>query len=414
MKKVKQKLPRNGNCKIETRYGLFCVPDVEQDLIGRFLQKYGEWAWLETQFVSSLLPDNARVLDAGAYIGTFGLGLLNLKKLQFVAFVEGNPNSAKLLRRNLAKNANCTTEVIQAVLAGADTRAAKCEVNPSNRGGTIFRKIDNSTEKGAVSAISLKKIWEFFGPFDLIKLDIEGMEQEVLLGEQALLETKQTTVWVEANATSASLSLAEMFLEWNVDLYYFAFPSFNPNNYSGSREPIFTFAYEAGLLASPRATPVLSSELQEAGCILRRIEKTGDLKEALWRTPRWGLPAWHGAKTAPELTALVGHSLMNASYDDFLSAEEKVKSSIWAQLEEQRRAVEELRGKLADAQAETARLSQELAFAHSRHAAPVPDFAGVEPENSVSQNKPRRRRKAGAQSKSNKTETPDRLGMEDV
>jgi predicted nuclease with TOPRIM domain len=91
-----------------------------------------------------------------------------------------------------------------------------------------------------------------------------------------------------------------------------------------------------------------------------------------------------------------------------------VKSSIWAQLEEQRRAVEELRGKLADAQAETARLSQELAFAHSRHAAPVPDFAGVEPENSVSQNKPRRRRKAGAQSKSNKTETPDRLGMEDV
>jgi hypothetical protein len=55
---------------VETRYGQLRIPGGE-DVISLFLARYGEWAWDETGFVASVLTEGARVLDAGAYVGTF-------------------------------------------------------------------------------------------------------------------------------------------------------------------------------------------------------------------------------------------------------------------------------------------------------------------------------------------------------
>ena len=83
--------------EVDTRYGRMVVPDVENDLVSRFLVEYGEWAELEVEFLARILPDGAAVADIGASIGTFGLALGRGKKLSSICFVEGNPEIVPLL-----------------------------------------------------------------------------------------------------------------------------------------------------------------------------------------------------------------------------------------------------------------------------------------------------------------------------
>src|SRR5262249_13988082 len=75
--------PENGLPEIVTRYGVLTVPNTSTDVIGRFLARYGEWAWDEVSFLAPLLPNGAHVLDVGAFVGTFGLGLALRRELGF-------------------------------------------------------------------------------------------------------------------------------------------------------------------------------------------------------------------------------------------------------------------------------------------------------------------------------------------
>lgn len=91
---------------IDTRYGKLKVPDLKHDLIGRFLDYYGEWAFNEVRFCASLLEDGARVLDIGAFIGTFGLGVALLRRLNSLCVVEGNSELIPFLDANISLTAH--------------------------------------------------------------------------------------------------------------------------------------------------------------------------------------------------------------------------------------------------------------------------------------------------------------------
>jgi FkbM family methyltransferase len=281
--------------EVDTRYGHLRVPDTEVDLIGRFLARYGEWAWDEVGFVASVLSDGARVLDIGAFIGTFGLGLALRRRLEYLCFVEGNPIIAPTLRENVRRNiAVPSTIVVEA--AGPGTIHRVGFGNADNYGATSFAL-------GAAAAhylpctpgpvATLAELRTEHGEFDLIKLDVEGMELEILRSDAERLSRGDTAIWVECNEDPQSLAISELLLSWGLELHYFAFPH-NPDNLRGDHVAILPLAYEAGLLAAPKILPVLGDELRAHRCILRTIRSVGDLKKALWHTPRWGLPEWIG------------------------------------------------------------------------------------------------------------------------
>ena len=87
---------------IDTRYGRLSIPGGD-DVVSQFLVRCGEWGWDEVGFVASTLPERARVLDIGAYLGTFGLGLSARKQLGFLCLVEANPRILPLLRANIQR-----------------------------------------------------------------------------------------------------------------------------------------------------------------------------------------------------------------------------------------------------------------------------------------------------------------------
>lgn len=303
---------------LSTRYGQLSVPAGEKDLITTFLSLDGEWAFLEAEFLGSQLPRRPRVLDIGAYLGTFTLGLAQLNPLSFACLVEGNPESVPYLARNVAANLHCPHEVLGAVVVAPGRSIAAAHGDPSNRGSTSFCADTPGTtlELGPLSTISFEELISKHDTFDLVKADVEGMEEELLTSCPALLQDESTLLWLECNEAPQSLSLARILLDTGRPLSYFAWPSHNPRNFRGRVDPIFPFAYEAGLLLGARA-PRLGDTQVAAGCILRPIDSLESLRQSMWLTPRWAPREW--LDLAPhEIVGIAGHLQSGQRYDDFL------------------------------------------------------------------------------------------------
>jgi FkbM family methyltransferase len=320
----------NSLSEIATRYGILAVPDDGSDIIVRHLTRYGEWAWNEVCFIASVLPmEGARVLDVGGFVGTFGIGLSQLRNLRSLCFVEANANAARLLEQNVAqiflkkgkKDSGLSPVVVEAMVAAPDTPLLPGYASPNNLGATSF--LPSGDGKEIVTApppkrsVTLAALQAEHGDFDLIKLDAEGMELDILRSDTQVLSQGKGTLWIECNEDPRSLELMDYLISRSLDIYYFAFPAHNPENMHHDSTPIFPFAYEAGLLVAPKMPPMLDARLQAQGCILRSVVSVQDLKDALWRTPRWGRREWTGA-TPEEIVALAGRSLQGESYEKYL------------------------------------------------------------------------------------------------
>lgn len=305
---------------LDTRYGSLSTPGGTSDLITEFLEHYGEWASLEVEYLASLLSPKARILDVGAYLGTFALGLAQIADAAFVAMVEGNPAIAPHLAANAARNLRCAHEVLNALVVNSDAPPVETGwADADNAGSASF----GEEASGAVrvplpdTTIGFKALVERFGPLDLVKLDVEGMEAQLLADHPLLLQDKSVLLWLECNEGRSSLVLAQRLLDSGRPVTYFAWPSHNPDNYRSAARKIFPFAYEAGLLLGAQASP-LTQRQQRAGCLIKRIHTVEDLREAMWLTPRWAPREWD-ALDRNEIAAIATHLWLGKKREGFLA-----------------------------------------------------------------------------------------------
>jgi FkbM family methyltransferase len=306
---------------IDTRYGAMNIFGDEQDLVSRFLIRYGEWADLEIEFISEAVTDEIAVADIGAYLGTFGLGLSGRRRLERVHFVEANGLVAPLLRANVERNCK-TSWTVETTLVAPEGADIACGVSePGNLGGTSFSSAILGRSLQAISAPgkckTLRELRREHGDFGLIKLDVEGMELAILESDADYVRAGRCIIWCECNEQSSSLSLARFLLTCKCAIYYFAFPAFNPGNFNKNDDPIFPFAFEAGLLALP-SDRILGFDARARGCLLVRIHSIEDLKRALWNTPRWAPREWWG-QLPEEIIAQASRYILGQSYENFLA-----------------------------------------------------------------------------------------------
>jgi FkbM family methyltransferase len=322
-------------------------------------------------------------LDAGAYIGTFGLGVSMRRPADFICFVEANRLVAGALAHNVKRNASCATTVIEALLLGDDSQPHVKILDPENLGGTSFSLEAGAHGEAPVKTVTLASLRQQFGAFDLIKLDIEGMELEVLRGDEDHLRQGQTTIWVECNEDARSLDVAAMLLSWGLEVFYFAFNSFNPDNFRRDKQPEFPWAFEAGLLAAPKVPPVLPPDNDSRSCILKKISSVDDLKDAMWRTPRWGADSWLGAADMPELAALVGRSLKSETYESFLGDAAAASVTLWQRLESTQTALEHAREIIAGERAQRGAAEHELNVAQTIVASRLQELTAEQAKNAA-------------------------------
>jgi len=85
----------------------------------------------------------------------------------------------------------------------------------------------------------------------LIKIDVEGMELAVLRGAENLIRTHMPVLYVENNRPQHSQQLVRFIHLLGYDLYWHAPPLFNPANFLGHREDIFSGERAENVLCWP-------------------------------------------------------------------------------------------------------------------------------------------------------------------
>ncbi|MGB7680711.1 MAG: FkbM family methyltransferase [Candidatus Acidiferrales bacterium] len=152
-------------------------------------------------------PDPCGVLlDLGANIGLTSLWMAKRYPFTRIIAVEPVPSNAALARRNFELN-GIKAEVLEAAV-GAREGTGKFQVCRNSNQGKL-------SESGVpVAMVSVDFILEKFAlpQLDLVKVDIEGGEQELFLGPTAWLDRTKAII-IEFHPTSVDYPLLTKLLE---------------------------------------------------------------------------------------------------------------------------------------------------------------------------------------------------------
>jgi hypothetical protein len=86
---------------------------------------------------------------------------------------------------------------------------------------------------------------------DLLKVDVEGMELNVLKGAAATLQHCRPALYVKNDRAASSAALIEYLLASGYDLYWHLPPLFNPRNYYHTAENRFGAIVSKNMLGVP-------------------------------------------------------------------------------------------------------------------------------------------------------------------
>ena len=138
--------------------------------------------FVEMSFLLHLLRPNDLFLDVGANIGSYTILAARVCKARTIAF-EPDPDAARVLRRNIAINhLNGLACVRETALGGAHGEIAfTVGLDTMNR---VARREDEATQ--VVPIRRLDDIPDAAAP-TLIKMDVEGFEEQVLSGASRAL-----------------------------------------------------------------------------------------------------------------------------------------------------------------------------------------------------------------------------------
>jgi hypothetical protein len=97
----------------------------------------------------------------------------------------------------------------------------------------------------------------------VIKIDVEGMERDVLEGAQATLTEHRPLLYVENDRSEKSKQLIEWLFRADYRLFWHLPPLFNQENYFGHQENIFGGVVSVNIFCVPRTSQLTITNFRE-------------------------------------------------------------------------------------------------------------------------------------------------------
>jgi FkbM family methyltransferase len=250
---------------LDCRYGRMLAFSTD-NVIGRSLRLYGEWAEHELSLLRSFIVEGTTIIDVGANIGTHTLPLSRWVQNGRVIAIEAQPVVSFVLRDNCLQNGCLNVQIVNAI-CGAESGSIEFRIDyrkEQNLGAISFARGRGNRWRGLfywlnrlrglntvnVPIITLDELCrdELVA---LIKIDIEGMELDALRGAGKLLARCHPVIYFEQNNTTRLSDTYDYLSGTGYRMFWLETHPFNQNNFRGVTENIW-WRTETGIIAVPK------------------------------------------------------------------------------------------------------------------------------------------------------------------
>ena len=215
------------------------------DMISRFVDLYGEWSELEVTLFRGILRPDSNVIEVGANIGMHSVPLSRIASKGQVICFEPQRIIHQILAANCALN-NCIN-VHTEHMAVSDYNG-EIEIPCSNydrawnygsfsivEGYNTEGKFagEQWMEKVRVTRLDDHPLASGLEALHLLKIDVEGVEVNVLDGAAELIKRHRPNLFVENNSAKNGDALIRKIDSMNYDNYWFCTERFSPQNFNG-------------------------------------------------------------------------------------------------------------------------------------------------------------------------------------
>ncbi|MBV8599975.1 MAG: FkbM family methyltransferase [Candidatus Eremiobacteraeota bacterium] len=238
-----------------TRYGRF-VYNPNDIYIGRALEYYGEAHEIELQLLRQLCEPGSYVFDAGANVGDHTVALAHHVGTSGRVFAfEPQRAIYSMLCENVAQNGLANVECVHAALGATSGTVLIPELDygvEANYGGFEVSAFDEGSPVPRVTLDDYRSLPRA----DLVKIDVEGMELDVLRGAEALIERFRPVLYVENDRVERSAELIAHVQSKRYRLFWHLAPLFNAENFRKRTENLFPNVVATNMLCVPSETPL--------------------------------------------------------------------------------------------------------------------------------------------------------------
>jgi FkbM family methyltransferase len=245
----------DGLAIVDAKHGYFLYN--KNDLfIGRSLECYGEWCEPGLDILLQCTTSGGTILDVGANIGTHTVALA--KKVgtngRVIAF-----EPQRMIYQNLCANVSLNRLTNVKCLqkgVGEDNSVFHVPImDPETQQNFGAFEISGYKTGEPVEIITIDSL-----PLEacsLIKVDVEGMEKEVLTGANDTIRQFRPLMFVENNNLEKSEELIDIIFAMDYVAWWVIADYFRPSNFFKNEENVFsTSAPSADLFCAPVEQPV--------------------------------------------------------------------------------------------------------------------------------------------------------------
>ena len=221
--------------------------------IGRSLDVYGEYSEGEIDLFRQLLRPGDVAVDAGANIGALTVGMARLVQ-PGGAIVAFEPQRAifDILCNNLRLNGLANVTVYRRAVG---SEAGVIRVPPLDYGQTenfggvaLGGSLGEEVNVVTIDSLGLPRL-------RLLKVDVEGMEFDVVTGARATIQRLQPALYIENDRADRSQRLIALLFDIGYRLWWHITPLFNAKNFFGHPRDIFGDVVSFNMIGFPRANP---------------------------------------------------------------------------------------------------------------------------------------------------------------
>ncbi|MEF8733036.1 MAG: FkbM family methyltransferase [Candidatus Accumulibacter meliphilus] len=244
----------NGHVRLRRcRYGWMLYFTTDQ-YIGQSLDLYGEFSEREVDIFRQMLKPGQTILEIGSNIGAHTVFLAQAVGPQgrVVAF-EPQRIVFQMLCANIALNGLRNVDARHAAVGREPGRIVVPTIDYAESVNSGGLSLGNWSTGECVSLLTLDGL--DMAACHFIKIDVEGMEGDVLAGAVETINRFRPALYVENDRKEKSTELIERLLRLDYRLYWHLPPLFNRKNFAGHEEDVFGRIVSVNMLCLPRSAP---------------------------------------------------------------------------------------------------------------------------------------------------------------